>query len=205
MHNRSWYDPNPADLESEEWDSYYSVSTGHRKSSSLPSDPSWKWGYPRVLPYDWEFRPGQTFRVDGQSFVVSGPHSGYTAFGQPVQYWRLVNKDKFLIWDGGGDWKQYVHAGDAELHYDVGPTRVLLYSDVLRTEYHKGDRTNNTIHYVVNLISASAFAAEGVSTKSYFPDGLPTGLPVLRGTSPVSPPEHNWLMVPDQLAPTITP
>ena len=35
--NRHWYDPNPLGWESEEWFSYYSVSTGDFKSSSSPT------------------------------------------------------------------------------------------------------------------------------------------------------------------------
>lgn len=164
-HAHSWYDPNPLDLDSETWDSYYSVSTGYFKSSSAPSDPSWKWGHPWILPYDWQFHDGQTFSIDGQAFTVSGPHSGYTAFGQAVQYWQLVNRDKFLYWDGGGDWKQYVHAGDITLWYDAGNTRLLLHCDVLRRDYYKGQQTNDTVQYIDNLTSTNAFSSVGLVTE----------------------------------------
>lgn len=197
-HTHLWYSPNPRYWDDESYDSYYSVSTGVFKSSSLPSDPSWKWGCPGILPYDWTFHNGQTFSLDGQAFLVSGPHSGYTAFGKAVQYWKLVNKNKFLYWDGGGDWKQYVHAGDAELHYDAGPSRLLLHEDLLRTQYYKGDRTNNTVRYIDNLTSANAFAAETASAESYFSDGVPTRLSVLTGTSPIGPSESNRLLRSDQ-------
>jgi hypothetical protein len=104
------------------------------------------------------------FRIGGQRFKVTGPHSGYTAFGRAVKYWKLVNKDKFLIWDGGGDVKQYIRSGDAILHYDAGNTRLLLHDDVLRTVYHKGDRTDNTIQYIANLTSATAFPSQATSS-----------------------------------------
>ncbi len=127
-HGSAWYDPNPFNWPSETWDSYYSVSTGYFKSSSVPDDPAWKWDNPWMLPYDWSFSNGQTFAIDGQNFLVSGPYAGTTSSGKAVQYWQLVNKGKFLYWDGGGDWKQYVHIGDITLWYDAGNTRLLLYS-----------------------------------------------------------------------------
>lgn len=164
-HHHSWYHPNPLDWPSETWDSYYSVSTGYFKSSSVPSDPSWKWGYPGILPYDWQFHDGQAFSIDGQAFVVSGPHSGYTAFGQAVQYWQLVNRHKFLYWDGSGDWKQYVHPGDITLWYDAGNTRLLLHDDILRRYYHKEQLTHDTVQYIMNLTSANAFAGGGLFTE----------------------------------------
>jgi hypothetical protein len=162
-HNYSWYDPNPLDFDSETWDSYYSVSTGYFKSSSSPSDPSWKWGYPWILPYDWQFSNGQTFWLDDQAFRVSGPHSGYTAFGQLVQYWQLVNRDKFLYWDGGGDWKQYVHSGDITLQYDAGNTRLLLHRDVFRRYYYKDQLHIDTVQYISNLTSANAFPSSALT------------------------------------------
>jgi len=157
VHSHAWYSPNPLDFDSETWDSYYSVSTGHFKSSSVPSDPSWKWGYPWILPYDWQFSNGQVFWLGGQAFTVSGPHSGYTAWGQAIQYWQLVNRDKFLYWDGGGDWKQYVHSGDITLRYDAGSTRLLLHDDILRRYYYKGQQTSDTVQYIINLTEANAF------------------------------------------------
>jgi len=157
-HSYHWYDPNPYSWDSEDWDAYYSISTGRFKSSSAPADPSWKWGYPWIVPYDVQFSDGQTVFVDGQAFAVSGPHSGYTAFGQPVQYWLLVNKDKFLFWDGGGDWTQYVHQGDVTLWYDAGHTRLLLHDDVLRRYYHKEQQTSDTVQYIINLTSSNAFS-----------------------------------------------
>ncbi|MBN1139880.1 MAG: hypothetical protein JXM73_25130, partial [Anaerolineae bacterium] len=108
-HSFQWYDPNPQGWDSAEYDNFYSVSTGYLLASSLPSDPSWKWRYFGIVPYDTQFYNGQEAVIDGQVFTVSGPLQGYTAFGQPVQYWQLVNRDGFLYWDGGGDWTQRVH------------------------------------------------------------------------------------------------
>jgi hypothetical protein len=162
-HRYHWYDPNPYDWDPEEWDAYYSVSTGRFKSSSAPADPSWKWGNPWIVPYDVQFGDGQTVSVGGQAFTVSGPHSGYTAFGQAVQYWQLVNEDKFLFWDGGGDWTQYVHHGDITLWYDAGHTRLLLHRDVLRRHYFKEQQTSDTVQYITNLTSSSAFSENEVT------------------------------------------
>ena len=169
-HNYFWYDPNPKDWPSDTWDDYYSVSTGYFKASSLPDDPSWKWGSPWRLPYDWSFSDGQTFSIGGQAFLVSGPHSGYTAFGKAVQYWKLVNRDKFLYWDGGGDWKQYVHAGDITLWYDAGNTRLELHSNVLRRSYYKGSLTSHTVQYIDNLTSSNSFpSAHGLVQDATYP------------------------------------
>jgi len=162
-HNYSWYDPNPLELDSEVSDSYYSVTTGNFKSSSLPSDPAWKWDYPWILPYDWQFSNGQTAYVGGQAFTVSGPHSGYTAFGKLVQYWRLVNRDKFLYYDGSSR-KQYVHPGDITLHYESGKTRLLLHYDVLRRFYYDGQLTSDTVQYIYNLTSANSFPPVSVTS-----------------------------------------
>jgi hypothetical protein len=156
-HNYAWYSPNPLGLPSQTWDDYLSVSTGREKSSSLPPDPAWKWAYPWLIPYDVQFYNGQVVLVGNQAFIVSGPFAGYTAFGKSVQYWQLINRDKFLYWDGGGDWKQYVHVGDAILRYDSGFTRLLLYSNVLRRYYYKNNLTTDTVQYIMNLTQTNAF------------------------------------------------
>lgn len=158
-HNYSWYDPNPFGWSSATWQSYYSVSTGYFKSSSLPPDPSWKWGSPWILPYDWHFYDGQTGTIGARAFNVSGPHSGYTAWGQAVQYWELVNTGKFLYWDSGGDWTQYVGPGDVTLRYDAGASRLMLYRDVLRTYHYQGTPTIDTVQYIQLLTYASSFPA----------------------------------------------
>ncbi|RMG27204.1 MAG: hypothetical protein D6732_20420 [Methanobacteriota archaeon] len=156
-HNYAWYDPNPQGWESSVWDSYYSITTGYFESSSIPGDPSWKWEAPWILPYDWRLENGSVISIDGQAFRVSGPHSGYTAFGKPIEYWMLVNDDKFLYWDGGGDWTQYVHAGDITLWYDAANSRLLIYRDILRREYYQGELTSDTVQYITNLTSANSF------------------------------------------------
>jgi PKD repeat protein len=170
-HGNLWYDPNPRGFDSESWDDYYSISTGYLKSSSVPDDPAWKWGMPWILPYDWELRDGDTFHIRGQRFRVTGPHSGYTAFGRAVRYWKLVNRDRFVYWDGGGDWKAHVRSGDATLHYDAGNSRLLLRRDIVRTAYYKGDRTGETVHYILNLTSANAFPGQTTNTALSQPRG----------------------------------
>ncbi len=161
-HNYNWYDPDPQGWGSSTWDSYYSVSTGYFKSSSIPGDPSWKWGMPWVLPYDWQLENGVVISIGGQPFLTSGPYSGYTAFGKPVEYWVLVNRDKFLYWDGGGDWTQYVHAGDITLWYDADNSRLLLHRDVLRRYYYQGELTSDTVQYISNLTYANSFPDVGI-------------------------------------------
>ncbi len=157
VHAFLWYEPNPRDLQSDEADCYYSITAGHAKSCSEPGDPSWKWGYYWILPYSFALIAGQDTRIDGQVFQVSGPHQGYTAFGQPVRFWELVNRHKFLFWDGGSDVTQYVHPGDITLRYDAGSTRLLLHEDVLRRVYYYREPVNYTVQYVFNLTHSNAF------------------------------------------------
>lgn len=162
--NRQWYDPNPEGWATDTWFSYYSISTGQWKSSSVPDDPSWKWGYSHLLGYTSQFSNGQIVTIDGQAFTVSGPYSGYTAFGKAVQYWQFVNNDKFLYWDGGGDWKQYCHPGDVTLRYDAGNSRLELYSSIMRRDYYQGNLTSDTVQYIENLTYANFFP--GVTTSA---------------------------------------
>ena len=109
------------------------------------------------MPYNWQLSNGQTFLIDGQTFNVSGPYAGTTAFGKPVQYWRLVNRDKFVYYDSGGDWKQYVHPGDIVLNYDAGKTRLELYSNILRRYYYQGQLTSYTVQYIIQLTASNDF------------------------------------------------
>lgn len=159
--NNFWYDPNPQGWPPSNWFAYYSITTGDFLSSSEPSDPAWKWGEPWILPYNLQIQNGQTVTIDNQEFLVSGPFSGYTAFGVPVQYWELTNKRKFLYWDGGGDWKQYVHAGEIVLRYDAGSTRLEFYSNVLRRYYYQGAQTDYTVQYIDNLTASNSFPGSG--------------------------------------------
>jgi len=154
--NRHWYDPNPEGWATDTWFSYYSISTGQWKSSSVPDDPAWKWGYSWKLGYTSQFNNGQVVTIDGQAFTVSGPYAGYTAFGKAVQYWQFVNNNQFLYWDGG-DWKQYCHPGDVTLRYDAGNNRLELYSSVMRRYYYQGTLTSNTVQYIENLTYANSF------------------------------------------------
>jgi hypothetical protein len=127
--------------------------------------------------------------VGGQPFLVSGPHPGTTTFGQPVQYWELVNRDRFLYWDGGQGFTQYVHAGEARLRYDAGRTRLLLYSDVLRRYYENGGLTPYTVQYIENLTGASSFPAsaailntQGATEPEKLGDSLERSALLLPGT-----------------------
>ncbi|MCB0018757.1 MAG: hypothetical protein KDE09_13285 [Anaerolineales bacterium] len=157
--NHSWYDPNPQGWSSSNWYSYYSVSTGIFRGTSSVPDPSWKWSYDWILAYDLQFTSGQIVQIDGQPFRVSGPHSGYTAFGKFVQYWELTNTNRFLYWSNGSDWKQYVLEGAAKLQYDAGSTRLLIHDDILRTYYYQDSRTSDTVQYISNLTAADSFPA----------------------------------------------
>jgi hypothetical protein len=182
-HSRGWYDPNPLGWPELEWDGYYSVSTGNFIAGSVPPDPSWKWGYDMLLPYDVDLSEGQMVLIDNQAFDVSGPIAGHTAFGQPVQYWQLVNSQEFLYWDGGGDWTQRVHAGDITLWYDAGATRLLIMSNVLRRYYYQGKPENDTIQYIQYLTYANSFPGTGSSeagTARRPRAGLPAPQPQLR-------------------------
>jgi hypothetical protein len=154
--NMFWYDPNPLGFESDAWYSYYSVTTGQWKASSVPDDPSWKWGYSWKLTYALQLTNGQTVSIDGQPFTVTGPHQGYTSYGKPITYWQFVNQKKFLVWDGGGDWKEYVHPGDIVLRYDAGNSRLLIYDNILRRDYYQGDITSDTVQYIENLTAATS-------------------------------------------------
>jgi hypothetical protein len=154
--SHQWYDPNPYGWEDEYWTSYYSVLTGLWKGSSTPGDPSWKWGYYWFLPYNLNLSNGMIVWIDNQDFSVSGPHTGITPWGHTIHYWQLVNRHKFLIWDDGGDWKQYVHVGEAILHYDAGSSRLLLYNNVKRHFYYEGDLTQDSVQYIDNLTAANS-------------------------------------------------
>jgi len=154
--NHNWYDPDPLGFGPEYYYSYYSVTTGQWKASSIPGDPSWKWGYSWKLDYDSQFTNGENVTINGQKFTVTGPHAGYTTWGKTIWYWEFVNQDKFLIWDGGGDWKQYVHAGDAILRYDAGNSLLLIYDNILRRYYYQGGLTSDTVQYIINLTSANS-------------------------------------------------
>jgi hypothetical protein len=168
--NLHWYDPDPYGWGSSDWYEYHSMSSGEYLSSSGSSDPAWKWGYSWIVPYGVQFHNGQVVTIDAQEFTVSGPHSGYTTFGQPVDYWQLVNNKRFLFWDGGGEWKQYVLPGDAKLHYDAGRTRLLIKSDVRRFYYQNGSKTSYNIQYIENLTEADSFPQDASNRPAFADD-----------------------------------
>jgi hypothetical protein len=153
----AWNDPNPYGWPDDNYFNYYSVTTGEFLSSTIPEDPSWKWNYSVILPYRYQFSNGQTIYIDNQAFIVSGPISGYTGFGAPVQYWELVNRDQYLYWDGGSDWTQYIHPGEAVLRYDAGNTRILIYSNIRRYYFYQGNLTSDTVQYIDQLTAANSF------------------------------------------------
>jgi len=151
VENLEWYDPNPNGWATSTWYDYYSVSTGEYRASSGPSDPAWKWGAGWLLPYGIQLHNGQTILVGGQAFLVSGPLNGYTTGGKAIQYWQFVNRDAFVFWDAGGDWKQVVNPGDITLRYHTGWSRLLLYEDVLRRYYYQDAQTSYTVQYITDL------------------------------------------------------
>lgn len=167
INNDNWFDPNPYGWAPTSWYTYYSVTSGEYLSSSIPPDPTWKWGENWILPYNIQYQNGQTVYIDSQEFFVSGPFTGYTSFGAPVQYWEFVNKNQFLFWDGGGDLKEYVYAGDITLRYDAGNTRLEIYSNILRHVFYQGSPTLNTVHYIVNLTAGNSFPG-GLELNNYY-------------------------------------
>lgn len=154
-----WYDPNPYSWSSTQEYDYYSVSTSAWKSSTAISDPSWKWGDPFMLRSDHVLVNGQVTYINGQAFDVTGPFQGYTAFGKSIGYWQLVNRDRFLFWDGGDAWTQYVHPGEVVLRYDAGNTGLKIYSNIKRHYYYNGNLTSDTVQYIDQLTSANSIPA----------------------------------------------
>lgn len=163
--NRDWYDPDPLQFGETSWDEFYEVSTGRFLSSSVPGNPSWKWGPPWLAGYNADFSGVQTVMIDGQRFTVTGPHDGHTAFGYPVRYWEFTNQERFLIYDDGGDWTQYVHPGDILLRYDAGASKLMIHSNELRHYYENGDRSDFTVQYIMNLTQAGSFPGGNTVTR----------------------------------------
>lgn len=154
--NHFWYDPNPQGWEEEYWYSYYSVSNSAFKGSSSIGDPAWKWGYSFILLNNSNFSNGETVTIGGQKFTVTGPHAGVTSWGRSIAYWEFVNQNKFLYYDAGGYWTQYVHKGDVVLRYEAGNSQLLLYDTVLRNTYYEGELTPYTVQYSSKLSSANS-------------------------------------------------
>lgn len=154
--NRNWYYPNPLDFESESYTTYFSVTTGEFRSSSSIDDPSWKWGAPWRLSYEAAYQNDTKVKIGGQDFTVTGPHSGYTSFGTPIQYWEFINQDRILMYDDGEGYKQYVDEGDARLRYDAGESRLQIFEDIKRQIYIDGDRIDLTVQYIDVLSAATS-------------------------------------------------
>ena len=147
MHAEQWYSPNPFGSEDESWYCHHNTTTNRAELCSTQNDPAWKWGYPWILPSDLTLVNEGTVLIVGQVFNVSGPHTTLNNNGEQIYFWRLVNRDTFLIHDSGGEWKQYVEKGDATLFYDFHDSRILLFSDVMRTLYQNGHVTDDSVRY----------------------------------------------------------
>jgi hypothetical protein len=169
----AWYDPDPLEFGDDSSVSYYSVSTGEWLASSVPDDPSWKWGASWKLAYDATFTNGSTIQIDGQKFIVKGPTPGTTSYGKPITYWEFVNQNKILYYDDRSDWKQYINAGEAILRYDAGSSGLRIYRNIKRHFYYQGDDTGDSVQYILNLTAANSLPGSppvefGFSSKSPF-------------------------------------
>lgn len=182
--NHSWYSPNPNGWEDDYWYSYYRLSTGEFLSSSAISDPMWKFAYPWVMPAGWMPQSGEALEIDGEPFSVTGPIDGVTAFGKPIRYWRMENNETILYLDDNSGWNQQVRPGDMELHFDAGESRLLLFSDVLRSVYHNGSTTAYSIRYISMLTGSNAFRI-GRKASPISVQGEETSWPLLSGREKV--------------------
>ena len=153
------YNPNPLQWTDEKWISTYDATAGSFISSTLPANDALQWGHPWILPYPLQLIHNSAVKIDEQAFVVTGPFATTTAFGAPVNYWRMVNRDRFLFWDDGAGEQQYVNAGDVELWYDSGVSRLLLRQDVVRRIYQNQSNTGGTYRYTLNLVESNAIPA----------------------------------------------
>ena len=147
IYAEDWYSPNPFDWEDESCYCHDNTVSNRGELCSAQGDPAWKWGFPWILPTDVTLVSGDTVEIDGQVFNVTGPHTFLTGYGEQVNFWRLVNRDKFLIHYGGGEWKQYVEKGDASLFYEFHDSRMLIFSNVKRSYYKNDKSTANNVRY----------------------------------------------------------
>ncbi|MBI1294387.1 hypothetical protein GC175_05450 [bacterium] len=152
------YNPNPLQWTDENWISTYDATAGSFISSTLPVNSDLQWGHPWMLPYALQLAHNSAVKIDEQAFLVTGPFAGTTAFGASVNYWRMVNRDRFLFWNDGTGEQQYVNAGDVELWYDSGVSRLLLRQDVVRRIYQNQTDTGGTYRYILNLVESNAIA-----------------------------------------------
>ncbi len=144
---RQWYNPNPFGWDDESWYCHYNTVTNRGEVCSTQDDPDWKWGYPWILPTDVALANEGLVAIDGQIFNVTGPHTTLTNYGEQVYFWRLVNRNTFLFHYSGGEWKQYVEKGDATLFYEANDSRILLYSNIMRTYYKNDHATDDSVRY----------------------------------------------------------
>ncbi len=154
---RQWFAPNPQQWPEEVWSSRYDLPSGTFVDTSLPPDSGTKWGHPWILPYAFSLAGLKAVSVDGQVFTVSGPFETTTVFGSNLRYWRLVNRDRFLYWEGGQGESHFVESGEAELWFEAESTGLLLRQALVRHLYNSGGDTGDTIRYSINLVAANAF------------------------------------------------
>ena len=157
-----WYSPNPFDWQDESWYCHYNTLTNRGELCSTQGDAAWKWGYPWILPADVTLVSGGTVVIDGQVFDVTGPYTFLTSYGEQVNFWRLINRDKFLFHYNGGEWKQYVEKGDAALFYEFHVSRILLFSNIKRTYYKNNESTEDNVRYEDNLTRFEGLVAYAV-------------------------------------------
>ena len=143
---RRWYSPNPLDFGEESWYCHRNSVTNRAEMCSGEDDPAWKWGHPWIMPSDVGLANGQRMTIDGQEFDITGPHTFLTGYGEEATFWRLRNRNRFLYYYNGGEWKQYVEVGDVTLLYEVG-SGILLYDNVRRTYYKNDQSTSNYVQY----------------------------------------------------------
>ncbi len=167
VQGEQWYSPNPLSFDSDSWYCDYNTVSNRAEFCSGTADPAWKWSYWWLLPADVVPANGGRVTIDGRGFDVSGPHTIDTGFG-PANYWRLRNRDRFLFYSNGGEWTQYVEAGDVNLYYEVG-SGLLLYSNIKRAYYKNGESTSNYVQYE-ELISQRAGRDATAGTWSDAPD-----------------------------------
>lgn len=142
-----WYSPNPFGWPDENWYCHYNTLTNYAEVCSTQSDPAWKWGDYWILPAALTLESGKTVTIDGQVFNVTGPHSFLTGYGEQAYFWRLINRDRFLIYHNGDEWKQFVEKDDAILFYEFTKSRTRLYSNIKRTYYKNDKQTGDNVRY----------------------------------------------------------
>lgn len=156
INGKQWFAPNPQAWPEESWSSRYDALTGLFVDSTLPPDPSAKWGNPWILPYALSLAGQKAVSVDGQVFDVSGPFDTQIVGGKSARYWRLVNRNRFLYWADGQGNAHYVEGGEAELWYDAGSTGLLLRQALKRHIYRNGIDSGDIIQYSLNLVDENA-------------------------------------------------